>query len=60
MNFMDWWKEVNDALEDQGRNGILHGDARSWFAEGVTPTEAVQRELENLESSQEEQSYYDV
>jgi hypothetical protein len=58
--FMPWWKAVNDALEDQGRNGVLYDDARSWHAEGLSPAEAVTRELENLESSQEERSYYDV
>jgi hypothetical protein len=59
-NFMTWWKAVNDPLEDKGLNGLPFGDARSWFAERITPDEAVERHLDNLESSQEERSYYDA
>jgi hypothetical protein len=57
---MPWWTKVNDALEDQGLNGLLYGDARAWHAERISPAEAVARQLENLESAQEERSYYDV
>jgi hypothetical protein len=52
MQFMDWWRQVNDA----GREQLLYGLARAWFAERITPA----RQLENLESSQEERSYYDA
>jgi hypothetical protein len=58
--FMDWWKQVNDLLEDCGSFDIRWGQAHSWHAEGLTPAEAVQRQLDNLESSQEERSYYDA
>jgi hypothetical protein len=57
--FLDWWKEVNDLLEDAGNEPILFGIARSWFAEKITPAEAFLRQQENIESSQEVRSYYD-
>jgi hypothetical protein len=57
--FLTWWSQVNDALEDQGREQILYGRARDWHLAGLTVAEAVERELENLESAQEERSYYD-
>jgi hypothetical protein len=50
---MNWWKQVNDLLEDCGSFDIRWGQAHSWHAEGLTPAEAVQRQLDNLESSQE-------
>jgi hypothetical protein len=61
MPFADWWRQVNDALQDEGGEtlpGYYRG--RSWWLEGLSPAEAVTRHLENLESAQEEQSYYDV
>jgi hypothetical protein len=58
--FMEWWRRINDALEDQGRDGILYGAARAGWLEGLTIDQAVKRQLENLDSSQEERSYYDV
>jgi len=58
--FAPWWRVVNAALEDQGRAQILFRTAAAWWAEGLSPAEAVTRELENLESSQEERSYYDA
>ena len=60
MRFADWWRAVNAALEDQGRAIILFRLASAWWAEGLTPGEAVQRQLDNLESSQEERSFYDA
>ena len=60
MSFAPWWRAVNQALEDQGRAQILLSLASAWWAEGLSPGEAVQRQLENLESSQEERSYYDA
>lgn len=60
MRFADWWRAVNEALEDQGRAIILFRLASAWWAEGLTPGEAVQRQLDNLESSQEERSFYDA
>jgi hypothetical protein len=60
MKFAPWWRAVNEALEDEGRAQILYGLACRWWAEGLTPAEAVQRQLDNLESSQEERSYYDA
>jgi alkylated DNA nucleotide flippase Atl1 len=55
-----WWRAVNAALEDQGRATLLFRQASAWWAEGLSPAEAVTRELENLESAQEERSAYDV
>jgi hypothetical protein len=58
--FVSWWSQVNEALEDQGRAQILFSRACAWWAEGLTPAQAVERQLENLESSQEERSTYDA
>lgn len=58
--FMTWWRQVNESLGDEGSEELLFGLARSWFAEGVSVDEALERVRENLESSQEERSYYDV
>jgi hypothetical protein len=55
-----WWRQVNAALEDDGRATLLFRLASAWWAEGLSPAQAVTRQLENLESSQEERSYYDV
>ncbi len=60
MKFAPWWRAVNEALEDEGRAQILFRLASAWWAEGLTPIQAVERQLENLESSQEERSYYDA
>lgn len=59
MKFAHWWHAVNEALADQGRAVILFRLASAWWAEGLTPAQAVQRQLENLESAQEERSHYD-
>lgn len=58
--FAPWWRAVNEALEDQGRAQITYGPAARWWAEGLTPDQAVKRQLDNLESSQEERSHYDA
>jgi hypothetical protein len=59
--FWSWLRAVDDSLEDQGRARIpSHANARSWWLEGLTVDQAVKRQLENLESSQEERSTYDV
>ena len=54
--FNIWWRQVNETLEDEGRAVILFRLAGQWWAEGLTPAQAVHRQLENLESSQEEPS----
>jgi hypothetical protein len=60
MKFSDWWRQVNAALEDDGREVILLRRACAWWAEGLTPAQAVERELDNINSAQEERSYYDT
>ena len=59
---LDWWRQANAILEaETGYDDmLLAGDAHRWFAEGLTPTEAALRFVENVESSLEERSYYDV
>lgn len=51
MPFAPWWRQVNEALEDEGRAQILFRRAAQWWAEGLTPAEAVERELDNLMSA---------
>lgn len=41
--FALWWREVNAALESQGRAQILFRLASAWWAEGLTPAQAVER-----------------
>jgi hypothetical protein len=61
MKFNDWWRAVNVALEDTGGESLpSFFQGRVWWAKGLTVSEAVERHLENEESSQEERSYYDV
>ena len=58
---LDWWREANAILETVTGydDALLAGNARNWFAEGLTPAEAAQRQLENLNAAQEERSHYD-
>jgi hypothetical protein len=58
--FVSWWIAVNQELEDQGLETLSFRHASTWWTEGATVAEAVERHLENLESSQEERSYYDA
>ena len=59
---LDWWRQANEILAAEiGYDDlILAGDAHNWFLAGLTPTEAALRFVENVESSLEERSYYDV
>ena len=58
--FNAWWRQVNKALEDEGRSVVLLRQAAAWWAEGLTPAQAALRFVENVESSLEERSHYDV
>ena len=60
MKFVEWWRKANTILEDEGRAVLLFRLASAWWAEGLSPMQAVVRQLENLESAQEERSYYDA
>jgi hypothetical protein len=35
--FLDWWKQLNDALTSTGNAPVLFGDARYWYEYGTSP-----------------------
>jgi hypothetical protein len=55
--FWQWLRMVDDRLDARLPS---YAAARLWWLEGLTIDRAIQRHLENLESAQEERSYYDV
>jgi hypothetical protein len=52
MDFMEWWKAVNDLLRKRGFGEIRWGDARDYHHnENLTVDEAVERETQRQTSN---------